>query len=84
MTEPLTPAQRTLRARMGAYAQHARHDTTQTTAAARAAFLARFEDQVDPDRQLPPAERERRALAARRRHFAELAYRSARARRRRS
>lgn len=80
MTEPLTPAQRSLRARIGAYAQHARHDTRETTAAARAAFLARFENQVDPDRQLEPDERERRALAARRQHFAELAYRSARVR----
>jgi hypothetical protein len=42
--------------------------------------LERFEDQVDPERTLPVAERERRAIAARRAHFARLAYASAKAR----
>jgi hypothetical protein len=39
---------------------------------ARAAFAARFGRQVDPDGALPPAERARRADAARRAYFAEL------------
>ena len=47
---------------------------------ARAAFLNKFEDQVDPDRVLPEAERLRRAESARKAHFARLALASARAR----
>jgi site-specific recombinase XerD len=41
-------------------------DHAARTAAARRAALARFEDQVDPERVLPTDERERRALSARR------------------
>jgi len=40
--------------------------------AARTAFLARFEDEVDPDRRLSEAERSRRGLIARRAYFARL------------
>ena len=54
------------------------------TANARAAFLARFVDEVDPNRELPEAERERRATAARKAHFARLAFASAEARRKRA
>jgi hypothetical protein len=75
------PAEMALRGRIGAYTTHARHDPRETTAAARAAFLERFEHEVDPERVLPPAERERRASAARRAHFALLALKSLRARR---
>lgn len=46
------------------------------------AFAARFERQVDPNGVLPPAERARRAEAARRAYFTELALRSSQARRR--
>lgn len=46
------------------------------TAPGRAAFLARFDDQVDPDRVLSPAERARRAEAARKLYFARLALKS--------
>jgi hypothetical protein len=77
---PLTPEQRSLRARIGAFAQHASHDTVATTTAGREKFLGRFEDQVDPDRQLPESERIRRATYARRQYFASLALKSARAR----
>jgi hypothetical protein len=63
---------RTLRARLGAFAQQAQHDTRETTKAARAAFNARFEDEVDPDRVLPEAERARRAVAARKAYFTRL------------
>jgi hypothetical protein len=79
----VTPAERSLRGRLGAYAQHSRHDTRETTAAARSAFLARFEDEVDPDRMLSPGERQRRALAARKAYFTRLAMKSAQARRKR-
>jgi len=43
--------------------------------------LARFLDEVDPQRELPEHERERRAIAARKRYFSALALRSSRARR---
>lgn len=79
----LTPAERSLRGRIGAYRMHALHDPRETTRAARAAFSQRFVDEVDPRRQLPERERLRRADAARRAHFARLAYLSARRRARR-
>jgi hypothetical protein len=80
----LTPEERSLRARIGAYAQHAQHDVHETTRAARDAFLARFAAEVDPDGVLPESERRRRAIAARKAYMAMLALRSARARRRRA
>jgi hypothetical protein len=73
----IDPVQASLRARIGAYAQHAAHDTRETTRAARAAFNSKFEHQVDPDGVLPEAERQRRAQAARSAHFARLALASA-------
>ena len=72
-----------MRSRIGAYRLHATHDPRETTQAARERFLGRFEREVDPDGSLSPQERARRALAARKAHFAQLAYRSARARARR-
>jgi hypothetical protein len=80
----LTPEQRVLRARMAAYRLHATHDPRETTRKAREAFAERFEREVDPDGVLPPAERARRAEAARRAYFTGLALRSSRARRRRA
>ncbi len=77
----LTPADRMLRARLAAYAMHARHDSRRTSAAGRVAFLARFEDEVDPERVLSDEERARRAGVARKAYFTRLALRSARARR---
>lgn len=80
----LSDSQRRLRARIGGYALAAARSPagpTGYTAAGRAAFLARFLDEVDPRRELPEPERERRAVAARKRYFAQLALRSSRARR---
>jgi len=77
----LTPEQRSLRAKLGAYSLHAKRDPRETTRAAREAFDARFALIVDPTGELEPAERERRANALRRAHFARLALRSAQARR---
>ncbi len=71
---------RSLRGRIGAYAMHARNDSRVVTANARAAFMARFENEVDPERELPDAERFRRATMARKAYFAGLAYKSAVAR----
>ena len=82
--DTLSPAQRSLRARMAAHAMHAQHDSRQTSAAGRAAFLARFENEVDPDGILSPDERARRAAHARKAYFTKLALASARARRRAS
>jgi hypothetical protein len=76
----LSPTERSLRARIGAYELHAQYDPVETTAKARQTFLARFLDQVDPDQSLPEAERQRRAVAARKAHFARLALKSARSR----
>jgi hypothetical protein len=76
----LTPEQRVLRARVGAYAMHAKHDARETTARGRAAFLARFDRVVDPDGLLSQEERSRRADAARRAYFTKLALASSRAR----
>lgn len=77
-------AERVLRGRIGAYRLHATHDSLKTSAPGRAAFLAGFERQVDPDLALSPEERARRAAHARSAHFARLAYLSARARRKRA
>lgn len=79
-----SPAERSLQARAAAHARWARTaDRAVATAPARAAFEARFEDEVDPDRRLTPQERARRVEHARAAYFADLSVRSARARRRR-
>ncbi len=69
-----------LRGRIGGLALASQHDPREYTAPARRRFMARFEDQVDPDRVLPDDERNRRAEAARRLYFTQLAYKSAKAR----
>lgn len=71
------------RARLGGLALSASHDPREYTRAAREAFLRRFLDEVDPDHKLPEAERDRRAVAARKLYFARLAMRSAQVRSRR-
>jgi hypothetical protein len=77
----MNPSERALRARLAAHVMHGRHDARQTTAKARAAFLASFERQADPEGQLPAAERQRRAQQLRSAYFARLALASAKARR---
>jgi len=79
--ESLTPTERALRGRIGAFTLHARHDPRATTAAARLAFNGRFVDLVDPERTLPKEERRRRVEAARKAYFTRLAYRSVQSRR---
>jgi hypothetical protein len=82
--EPLTPAERVLRARIAVHTSWANtHDRSARTAPGRKAFLARFEKQVDPDGTLQPAERARRAEQAMKAHMARLALKSAQTRRRR-
>jgi hypothetical protein len=80
MSNGLTPAQRTLRAQVAAHALHAQRDSRQHTAAARGAFLSKFEREVDPLGELSAEERSRRALHARKAYFRRLALRSSRAR----
>lgn len=58
------------------------HDSRATTANGRAAFLDRFEREVDPDGVLDPKERARRAHHAKRAYFLTLALASVKARRR--
>lgn len=77
----LSPSERRLRAKAAAYALHAQGGTS--TGAGTAAFLARFERQVDPQGVLPPDERARRARYALRAHMAALALKASRARSRR-
>ena len=75
----MNPGERALRARLGAYVMHARNDARETTAKARAAFLARFERLADPEGRLPAAERQRRAQQLPSADFAQLALASAKA-----
>jgi hypothetical protein len=70
--------------RIGAHVQHSRHSPKETTKAARAAFESRWERLADPDGVLDPAERARRARHIRLGYFAELALKSALARRQRA
>jgi hypothetical protein len=65
---------------MGGYALAAKYDSKETTKAARAAFMAKFEQEVDPEGVLPEAERQRRAEAAKKLHFQRLAWKSAKKR----
>ena len=81
VTLEFDPVEMSRRGRIGAHVTHSRHDPRDTTRAARDAFLARFEREVDPDGSLPAEERERRAGHARKAYFARLARESANARR---
>ena len=72
----MTPQQRALAARLGAFRLHAAGKTN--TQPARAAFEARFYVGIPED--LPAAERDRRAGFARQAHFTELALKSSMAR----
>lgn len=77
-----SPSERRLIARAAAHQSWAATpNRTARTATARPAFLAKFEDQVDPDRVLAAEERAKRATNARKAYFADLARKSAAARR---
>jgi len=69
--------------RIGAHVQHSRHDPRVTSQAGRAAFLSRFDREVDPEGRLDPVERARRAEHAKKAYFARWALKSAVARRKR-
>lgn len=76
----MSPQERSMRARIAAYTLHSKSDGRELTGRARQAFLDRFERAVDPSGTLPPAERCRRAAAARKAYFTSLALKSSRAR----
>lgn len=76
-------SERSLHASIAAHESWANtSDRASRTAPARAALLAKFEREVDPDGILDPAERARRAEHKRKAYFQRLALKSARARRR--
>jgi len=78
----LTPADRSLRAKIAANTKWSTVlDRSEATQPARDAFLQRFENQVDPNNELPEGVRKRNAESARRAYFQRLAYESARVRR---
>jgi hypothetical protein len=79
-----SPAERTLRARAAAHVRWAHEsDRSKATSCARAGLQARFEREVDPDRRLDPIERAKRVESRRKAYYADLARRSAAARRKR-
>jgi hypothetical protein len=84
----LTDTERTMRARIGGYRLHALHDTMVVSAPGRKAAAdsleARLLAEIDPDGSLPPDQRAVRLARARKAHYTQLAYRSARARSRRA
>ena len=80
----LSVAERSIRGRIGAYSLHAQTDSREITKNARKAFNQKFLNEVDPDRVLPRADRERRAAAARSAYYSRLALKSVRARRRKA
>lgn len=78
----MTPAQR---GRIGAHVSWARtEDRVARLQPARDGFEARFEREVDPDGVLPPEERAKRALNAKRAYMQRLAVSSAKARARKA
>lgn len=76
----LTPEQLSQRARAAAYARHARHGVDAAVAPMHRGRMAKYENEVDPKRELPEDERARRAQFALRRDMAKLALKSSRAR----
>lgn len=70
----LSASQRSQRAAIAAHTKWSKADRTEGTSAARAAFLERFEREVDPDGVLDPVTRAQRAESAKRAHFQRMAY----------
>jgi hypothetical protein len=75
-------AERSLHAKVAAFASWAREENpTARTAPARAAAEQRFLKLADPNGELPEHERQRRAEALRKQHYASMQLKSAAARR---
>ncbi len=78
---PLTPEQRSLRAKLAVETSWAKtSDRATRTAKAREASFRRFEREVDPEGVLTPEERTLRAQHARKAHMARMSYLAAKAR----
>jgi hypothetical protein len=81
----LNAAERKLRARAAAHASWANtSDPSARSQPGRDAFLARFEHEGDPHRELPEPERLRRAEHARKAYFTKLSLKAAQARRKKA
>lgn len=79
---PIPESERSLIASINAHKSWANTpDRAARTAAARRKFRDRFEQEVDPEGTLAPAERARRAENARRAYYKSLALKSAQVRR---
>ncbi len=65
-------SERSERARLAAYRLHATRDSREVTRPARQGFWRKFLDEVDPERVLPEAERNRRAQCALNAYMAAL------------
>jgi len=77
----LSPAERSMRARVAAYALHAQRDSRELTVKARSAAWQKYLDEVDPDGSLPEAERVRRAESLRKSRLLAASLKAAVARR---
>ncbi|MGE3621635.1 MAG: hypothetical protein AB7L84_14350 [Acidimicrobiia bacterium] len=78
------PDERKLIASIAANHRWAHEDPTEHAERARQNIETRFDDEVDPDRVLDPADRAIRAKRAKTAYFKTLALRSAQARRRKA
>lgn len=79
-----TTSEHALASKLGAHLSWANtEDRAARTAPARRAMLNKFENLADPNGQLTPCERAKRAESLRKAHYAQMALRSAQARRRR-
>lgn len=79
--QKLTPAERSVRARIAAHHRWAKTDPAEASESARRRIEDRFLREADPTGLLAPAERARRADHLKRAYFSGLALKSAKARR---
>lgn len=80
---PLSPAERAARARIAAHTRWAKEpDRVAATAPGRRAAFEKLLDEVDPERQLPEAERLKRAKNAQQAHLERIRLAASRNRRR--
>jgi len=78
----MSPAERSLRARTAVHTSWANTtDRRKRTSNGTAAFLARFERQVDPNNELDPDERARRAESLKKAYMSGLALKAAKSKR---
>lgn len=80
----MTPAERSMRAKLAAHQRWAKEDPRNAMKEARRGLESKFERDADPEGVLDPAERHRRAEHLRKAHFLKLSLASAQARRRKA